>query len=236
MRFEPLVLKWAREKRFGSRFDILEANWADSWKEATPDLIKEWESGTTQPTFAQVKKLAEIYKRPLAVFLLDSPPDEKRNPPDLRTIGSTDNVSLSPDALLVIRKARRVQEIAANLYDELGESHAFKYSKHALTENASELAERMRDDLSVSIEEQLKAKKYEDFFEYLRAKIEDSGVLVLKSGSHDSFPIEDCRAFSFVDEQPYLILVNNKDWEGAKNFSLAHEFAHILLREAGIRR
>jgi Zn-dependent peptidase ImmA (M78 family) len=232
--FEPSILKWAREKRFGPQIDVVAAKLSDSSGGISLELIKDWEGGSAQPTLAQVKTLAEFYKRPLAVFFLDSPPEESSNPPDLRTIGSKDNKVLSPEALLVIRKARRIQEVSHDLYEELGEKPTFKYSKHTSTEDPVKLADKVRSDLSVSIDDQFKFKKYEDFFEYLRAKIEDTGVITLKSGLHDSFPEEDCRAFSFVDKQPFLILVNNKDTEGAKNFSLPHEFAHILLREAGI--
>src|SRR5208283_2102332 len=81
---------------------------------------------------------------------------------------------------------------------------------------------------------QMKFRRYSDFFEHLRMKIEGTGVITLKSGGHNSFPTEDARAFSFTDRQPYVILVNNKDTEGAKTFSLLHEFCHVLVREAGI--
>jgi len=232
--FEPPVLRWAREKRFGPKIEILKEQWADSWTEASPDLIAEWESGVGQPTFAQVRRLAEIYKRPLAVFFLDSPPDEKQNPPDLRTIRSQDNRILSPEGLLALRKARRVQWVAADLVRELGEKPKFKYQRHEIEEDPAELARCIRTDLSVSISDQFRLRKFEDFFQYLRGKIEATGAIVLKSGLQDSFPTADCRAFSFADQLPYLILVNNADSEGAKNFSLAHEFAHLLLGSAGI--
>jgi Zn-dependent peptidase ImmA (M78 family) len=234
-RFEPLVLKWARESRFGPTIETLTAQWIDSWGDLSPALIAAWESGVSQPTFPQVRKLAEIYKQPPAVFFLDSPPPEKRNPPDLRTVDSGDNKTLSPEALLVIRKARRIQEIAADLSNELGEKLFFKYRRFSLDDNnASDLGEQIRADLSISAAEQFEFRKFDEFFEYLRKRIESTGILTLKSGLQDSFPTADCRAFSFADQLPYLILVNNKDFEGAKNFSLAHELAHILLREPGI--
>lgn len=233
-KFEPVVLRWAREKRFGPKMEILLEHWVDSWKGVTPELIRGWENGSAEPTFVQVKKLAEIYKRPLAVFFLNSPPQEKENPPDLRTIGSKDHKTLSPEALLVIRKARRVQGISAELYEELGEQPFFKYPRFKLTDDPARLADKMRSDLSVSMNEQRGFRRYEDFLEYLRVKFEDAGTITLKSGLQDSFPTEDCRAFSFTDQQPYLILLNNKDTEGAKNFSLVHEFGHVLLRQAGI--
>jgi Zn-dependent peptidase ImmA (M78 family) len=233
-RFEPAVLKWAREGRFGPRVETLEAHWAASWTELSPSIIVEWEKGIGQPTFSQIRKLAEIYKRPLAVFFLTSPPEEINNPPDLRTIGSEDNDVLSPEALLVIRKARRIQEVAATLLEELGEKPHFKYPRHTVNENASELAKQIRTDLNISLKEQTAFRTFEDFFEYLRVKIEGSGVITLKTGLQDSFSTADCRALSFADQLPYVILVNNKDSEGAKNFSLVHEFAHLLLRQAGI--
>jgi Zn-dependent peptidase ImmA (M78 family) len=233
-RFEPRVLKWAREKRFGPKFETLVLQWAESWDQMTPDLVQQWEAGAGEPSFSQIKKLAEIYKRPLAVFFLDSPPDEPQSPPDLRTVGSQDNISLSPDILLVIRKARRTQEIAAELSRELGEAPTFKYGKHSIEGNPADLAEHIRVDLLISINDQFKFRKYEEFFEYLRSKIESAGAITLKSGLQDSFPVADCRAFSFADQLPYLILINNKDVEAAKNFSLAHELGHLLLREPGI--
>ena len=233
-RFEPSVLKWARETRFGPKIERLTDERVESWKEISSTLVIEWESGGSEPSFSQVKRLAEIYKRPLAVFFLESPPEEKRNPPDLRTIRSHDNKNLSPEALLIVRKTRRIQQVAAELYEDLGEKLSFKYRRFSLDENASDLGERIRTDLAISTKDQFGAGTFENFFENVRSKIEDTGVLTLKSGGHDSFPIADCRAFSFADELPYVILVNNKDYEGAKIFSLAHEFAHLLLRQPGI--
>lgn len=230
--FEPSVLRWARE-RAGIPIDHLAVKLAKFWKEITPDVVAGWENGGLQPRPVQVKKLAEIYKRPTAVFLLAYPPEESVLPPDRRTLGLKSK-QFSEEALLVVRKARRVQRLAAEFEEELESPHKFKYSKFKITENAASLAARIREDLLISIADQTRAKTYADFFAFLRQKIEAAGVITLRSGGHNSFPIEDARAFSFVDQQPYVILINNHDTEGAKNFSLLHEFAHILLREAGI--
>jgi Zn-dependent peptidase ImmA (M78 family) len=220
--------------RFGPRFSVLEAKWEKSWIEFSPALVAKWEEGVAQPTFAQVRKLAEIYRRPLAVFFLDSPPVERQTPPDLRTIRSQDNRLLSPDALLVMRQARRVQMLVADLYSELGDKPYFRFLPKSLNDDPIALGESIRNDLAVEVREQFGAHKFDEFFEYLRSRIESAGVITLKSGLHDSFPLEDCRAFSFADVLPFLILINNKDYEGAKNFSLAHELGHLLLRQPGV--
>jgi Zn-dependent peptidase ImmA (M78 family) len=232
--FEPEVLTWARQKAFGPRLATLAENIPASLTEISTALVAEWEKGTTRPNFSQVKHLAKLYRRPLAIFFLSTPPRERENPPDARTIGSRDNRNLSPEALLAIRKARRVQDLAASLAFDLGESPSFKYRAYTPQDDPAAIAEYIRKDLGITTEEQRRSRTYEDFFEALRSKFESAGVLTLKSGLHDSFPIADCRAFSFVDQLPFVILVNNKDYEGAKNFSLAHEFGHILLRQPAI--
>ncbi len=38
------------------------------------DLLRSWESGEERPTIPQVRRLGEIYKRPLAVFFLPEQP------------------------------------------------------------------------------------------------------------------------------------------------------------------
>ena len=231
--FEPAVLKWAREKR-GMPAPLVAAKLAESWKHITLDTLQNWESGSEEPTPSQVKKLAEIYRRPLAVFFLAHHPEENPLPPDRRTMWRGANKALSSDALLVIRRARRIQELADELDEALGAPRRFKYSKHTITENPAALAATVREDMGVSLDDQMNFRRYSDFFEYLRMKIEGTGVITLKSGGPNSFSKEDARAFSFTDRQPYVILVNNKDTEGAKTFSLLHEFCHVLVREAGI--
>jgi len=231
--FEPSVLKWAREKAEMS-IETLAAKLGTHLKNITPELIRNWEKGTDTLTPPQVKQLAEIYKRPIAVFLLASPPEENALPPDRRTIGSRGARPFSSETLLVIRKARRVQQLTEELEEELGTLKSFKYQKYEIDRDPVALAAKVRADLSVTITDQLRFRRYSDFFEHLRGKIEGTGVITLRSGGHNSFPREDARALSFTDTQPYVILINNKDTEGAKNFSLLHEYAHLLTREAGI--
>jgi Zn-dependent peptidase ImmA (M78 family) len=232
-RFEPSVLVWAREKR-GISIEIVASKLSESFKDISVNLVAAWEKGTDYPHPSHVKKLAEIYKRPTAVFLLPHPPEENPLPPDRRTFWKKTNEPFSPEALLVIRRARRIQELAAELEEELGQSKNFEYPRHDIDEDPALLATKMRKDLDISLTAQIKAKTYAEFFAYIRQRIEGTGVITLKSGGHNSFPSEEARAFSFTDKQPYVILVNNKDTEGAKNFSLLHEFAHILVRDAGI--
>lgn len=231
--FEPKVLTWARHKAFGPIFEAVSSKLTAS-SGITLEKIQSWEKGILSPNFEEVEKLSKLYKRPLAVFFLSEPPIEEDNPPDGRTVGSKDNEDISYKGLLAIRKARRIQLIADTLYEALGERPKFKYPKVSLLEDPIDLAKRIRSDLGISIDKQKRISKFEDFFEYIRNKFEDTGVISVKMSSEETFPKADFRAFSFTNTEPYLIVINNSDYEGAKNFSLAHEYAHVLLRKESL--
>jgi Zn-dependent peptidase ImmA (M78 family) len=232
--FEPSVLRWAREKRFGPRFEILEDRLNESSHDITSEQVRNWEKGDSVPNFSQLKKLSALYKRPLAVFFLPVPPKEKDSVPDLRTIGSRDHTELSPEFLIMLRKARAIQANASELRANLGYDRTFPFRRYLVSDNPITLAAHVRDVFDMNTSVQFKSKTPDEFLEYLRGLVESTGVLTLKSGQHDSFPTEDCRAFTLADTEPYLILINNKDAEIAKTFSLMHEFAHVLLRTSSI--
>jgi transcriptional regulator with XRE-family HTH domain len=61
------VLRWARES-------IGLVPVAAARKIGVPDgRVAEWEAGTAMPTIAQLRKAADVYKRPLGVFFLPEP-------------------------------------------------------------------------------------------------------------------------------------------------------------------
>lgn len=62
------VLKWAREQR-GLSLDV-----ASKRAGASADRLMAIEGNLGQPTLAQLRNLAEVYRRPLIVMLLDEPP------------------------------------------------------------------------------------------------------------------------------------------------------------------
>lgn len=233
--FEPSVLRWAREK-LGMEPAHVAEKLGKHFKGITPGLIASWEleHGAVEPTPAHIKKLAEIYKRPVAVFLLAYPPDENPPPPDRRTLGLRRREPFSAATLLMIRRARQTQQLARELIEDSETPLSFRYHKFPSATDPASLATRMRADLGISARDQFGFRTYGDFFQYLRERLESTGLLTLRSGGPQRFPLEDARALSFTDEQPYIILINNADTEGAKNFSLLHEFAHVLVREAGI--
>jgi len=233
---EPDILKWARISIGLSIDGVVEHFKKSSKKKFKVD--KEYllliESGKQQLSFNLVKELSIFYKRPLSAFFLKTPPHEEPLPRDFRTIFSDVNEQLTKNTMLMIRRVRRVQMVTKELYDDLGIEYKFEFKKFSIQDSPNLVAKAVREKLDFNFEEQKKIKTPNDFFNLLRQKIESTGVLVLKG----SFPLEDARAFSFVDKKPYVIVINNKDGNETgytpKIFSLMHEFCHILLRESSI--
>ena len=72
----------------------------------TQEEIEAWESGAEAPTYPQLEKLAyDIYKRPLAIFFLPTPPKESLPQSEFRTLPDADMRTLSRDTYLHIRRA-----------------------------------------------------------------------------------------------------------------------------------
>jgi Zn-dependent peptidase ImmA (M78 family) len=97
-----------------------------------------------------------------------------------------------------------------------------------------EVVKEIRKILDVPIDWYNKHPDYNSAFNFLKSRIEDVGVLVMKNGivinnTHRPLDIREFRAFLLFDELAPLIFINNKDSAGAKIFSLIHEFTHLLI-------
>ena len=94
----PAIIKWARERSGYSLQDI-----AKFFKKDT-ETISNWESGSSAPTYAQLEKLADKFKRPIALFFFPEVPQE----PDLvkrLALRSSEIEALSPNIRLLLRHA-----------------------------------------------------------------------------------------------------------------------------------
>ncbi|MDD2656862.1 MAG: ImmA/IrrE family metallo-endopeptidase [Patescibacteria group bacterium] len=236
IKIQPKILIWARQSmgmskgiviaHFNSSKSRQKYNIDDSFLKNLEDSQKEIEI-----SFTLLKEFAHLYRKPLSVFFIEKPVDDKFVPKDFRTLLSISNYSISPETMLVIRRTRRVQEFVLEASNELGYNIKFKFRKYTLKDDPKLLAKEIREKINFEFEHQKKLKYNKGLFDLLKDKIENLGVLVLRH----TFPIDDARAFSIVDMEPYIIVLNNKDGDSgsyhSKIFSLLHEFCHILLRE-----
>ena len=225
---EPQLLVWAREN---SGFSVEEAARKAS---VSAQRLSGWESGENSPTVKQLRKLAHIYNRPLAVFYLPQPPHEFQVPRDFRRLPGEVQEEKSPALLLAMRQAHERREIALELSDRLGEQQkefSLPASLHGNQEYVEDLASQVRTNLEVSVKAQQDSRDGYGSLRYWRAIIERAGILVFQF--RDVEPTE-ARGFSIAEEPFPVISLNMKDWANGRVFTLLHELCHILLHEGGL--
>ena len=181
-----------------------------------------WEKGDKRPTYKQLEDLAEnVYKRSLAILLLPHPPKEAPVQKDFRNLTNAENVNLSPELILALRKAKRYQlileEVAAS-----NEPPQFTKFKVSINEDAKMAALKFRKFLSLTLTEQ-KQWKPEDAFRNFKRKIEEIGIYVFQT----RLSIQEARAFCLTGQFPIIVL-NTDDALNGRTFSLFHEVCHLL--------
>jgi ribosome-binding protein aMBF1 (putative translation factor) len=168
----------------------------------TGTRLEEWESGKVEPTINQLGKLADAYKRPLAVFFLPSPPEEASAPPDFRRFEVSKPPPLSPELRLAIRRARLKRQTALELAEELGERPTRFEVWAQLTDSPEQVATQLRSKLGFESNETVTDAREQ--FNRRRTALEQNGVLVFQA---EKVSLEEMRGFSITDRPLTYLLV-----------------------------
>ena len=222
IQIKPEVIKWAIRTSGWEEFELI------SKLKISESTYQNWLKGDI--TVKQLENLANKLKRPLAIFFLPEAPKEKPKPKDYRMLPDKKG-KFDKKTILAIRKARYlqgiIQELSINIEDDLKP----KITKHKLTDNPQEIANKYREILSFTEQKQIKELKDSyKVYNYLREILEDKNIYSFQI----SMPIEDARGFALSDKDPRIIVANSGDEIEARIFTLVHEFGHILLGETAI--
>lgn len=214
----PSVLDWAISESGYSHKEIADAIGVSI------ETFEQWKSGDPKPTLTQARKLATKLHRPLASFLLPSPPHSRPLAVEFRKpLGQ--QRKLRPIERQHLRRAARLQEILSWVATELGMS-VLQTPSESLNESPVSVAKRTRDLLHVSATSQMAWPSSSMAFDYWRAALESSGHIVfLFSLGKDS-----CRGFSIWDDYAPVVAINTAWNEEARIFTLFHEFGHLITR------
>ena len=221
----PELLGWARE--------TLGLSVEDAAKKAgvTGERITAWEEGGERPTIAQLRKLAEVYKRPLAVFYLPEPPKAFRALSDFRRLPQPKAGKWSPALNLAIRRAHFQRDVALELMRLLDEPEPEPPRVEANVADIDRFAAEARQRLGVDIDVQVGWRdQYQALNGWLRA-VEDAGALVLHA---QRVELDEMRGFSISGPRLPVVVLNGADFPRGRLFTALHEFAHILLNSAGV--
>ena len=216
------VLRWARES-IGVALEKAAKKAA-----VAIDIYKKWEAGEDVPSIPRLRKLANLFKRPLPIFFLPYIPQSPPLPKDFRKPATILKQPLSEASLMAIRKARWYQSAARELMTDLGLpilSTSFPGLKSMPLEKIRENLQAPGIDMQKSWENNWTAlKKW-------RSYLEDRGVFVFQF----PIPVEEARGFSLVrEDHPPVIAISSQDSPHGRIFTLFHEYCHILLEESGL--
>lgn len=221
----PTVLTWARESA-GLPIELAAKKAA-----ATSARLAAWESGEQRPTFAQLRKLSEIYKRPLAIFYLKEPPLGFQPMHDFRRAADRTMLPNSPELTMEIRKAHDRREWALELLEEIEEQPPQIDTAITLDQDPEAAAEAVRAFLGVSLERQGAWRADYEALKQWRLLIENAGILTFQAPDVE---VNEARGFS-ISERPLPVAVANiKDAPRGRIFTFVHEITHVLLRDGGI--
>lgn len=223
---KPSLLEWARATAGLSIEQVA------TKAKLRASVIASWERGDESPSLSQVRKLGEIYRRPLAVFFLPEPPQGFSAQREFRRLPEILPGNESPELLLALRWAVFRREAAMELHHLFRDTLA-EVAIPIRPTNDPELAGTMiRESLLVTWKTQLSWPNAYAALSSWRSAMERLGVLVFQASK---VPLDQMRGVCIPDQPLPVILLNSKDAPHGRIFSLLHEFAHILLHAGGYR-
>lgn len=221
----PSLIRWTRST---AGLDVAAA--AKKLK-MTASAVEAWESGEKRPSLAQLRKMAVLYKRPLAVFYLPEPPQAFTPLRDFRTVDGRGRTLETPRLALETRRAYQRREAALDLAQVIGEEPAkFKLSA-SVTDDPLVLARSLRALLGVTLDGQFAWADQYVALNAWKGAAEQAGVLVFQT---ENLPISEARGFSVALFPLPVVVLNSKESPKGRIFTLMHELAHIALRASGV--
>ncbi|RII00241.1 ImmA/IrrE family metallo-endopeptidase [candidate division NPL-UPA2 bacterium Unc8] len=184
----------------------------------TIDKINETEKGLALFTLTQIKKLADIYHRPLAAFFTDTLPKM----PILADYRINREKRLAPEVYTAQRRAHYLTNKLVELMDKRSQIPNFPE-----TLEPDKLADEFRKYLKPGL---LKSIKPEELLAHYKQVLEEK---LLISIIELPLKADDVRGFS-ISSNISCIVLNEGDKPQIKLFSLFHEVYHLIKRTSGI--
>ncbi|VVH61083.1 hypothetical protein BSPWISOX_2744 [uncultured Gammaproteobacteria bacterium] len=221
----PTILTWARKQSGFSLNDIA------THFNKKPQFIQDWENGISSPSFPQLEKLANKYKRPTALFFFPKPPEEMPISQSFRTLPEQESAYIKPHLRHIIRKAKVMQINLSELNNGVNPANNKLLQLINIgNKTIDEVAGELREFIDIDLTKQQSFEKPEVAFKAWRNALEKYGVFVFK----DAFKDEGFSGFCLYDEIFPVIYINNSLPHSRQVFTLFHELAHLLFGIDGI--
>ena len=226
------VLRWARE-RVGLTEETLAKRLG-----VKPERVHDWER-TGHLRFAQAEKLAKATYTPFGLLYLQAPPEDRLPIPDFRTVGNAPPGRPSPNLLDVLDDAMQRQDWFREYLLADREEPLECVGSLSIQTPVQEAATRVRQVVRFDAALRAEARTWEEALTAQIGQIEESGVLIMRSGivrsnTHRPLSVDEFRGFALADSYAPLIFLNGRDALAAQMFTLAHELVHIWLGASGV--
>ncbi len=220
----PNILKWARESA------RMTEEIAAAKVPTTVDKLKEWESGTSQPTIKQAQTLAKTYKRPFALFFL---PEIPRDFQPLQDFRSNDSKALGTGSIFIIREIQQKQAWISNANEENNESKIPFVGRFSVNDNPITVAKDILNTLGINPSSYTNDNPIKEWID----KAETKGIFISRTSFiHSRLKLDSNELQGFAIADPYapFVFINSDDWNAPQLFTLVHELAHIWIAATGI--
>lgn len=218
----PDMLIWAR----GATGTTL----AEAQSKFGEEKIAAWETGEASPTYAELKKIGDYYRKPIAVFFFPEPPEYKSIPASCRTLPGDSAHVFNRQITKIVDWTRAMQLNLYELYDQNNPANqclagiSFDFSD--ITVTAAQLRESMGADLVA----QKNLKTRSDAFEFWREHFHKLGIYVFKQAFKD----DSVSGLCIYDSKFPVICVNNSTAHARQVFTLFHEIYHLIHQTSGV--
>ena len=199
--------------------------------------LGDWMDGSGQPTLHDLEKFAAFTHTSLGTLIMPDPPDETLPIADMRTRESTVIERPSGNLLDTIDRYQQFQDWYHDYALEQGADKLPFLGSVNVQDSPRAVARRVRSLLHL---DRVSATGTQQWCHDIVAALEDVGVLVMRSGvvganNTRRLSTREFRGFSLYDDIAPLIFVNVADEPySAQNFTLMHEFAHLLLGHSAL--
>ena len=193
--------------------------------------LGDWMEGSDQPTLRELEKFASFTHVSLGALIMPEPPDETLPIADMRTRDSKVIERPSGNLLDTIDRYQQFQDWYHDYAREQGAQKLPFLGSVSTQDNPHMVAHRVRELLLL---DRVNATSPDQWRRDIVKALEDVGVLVMMSGivgnnTHRPLSTDEFRGFCLYDVLAPLIFVNLAgESYGAQNFTLVHEFAHLL--------
>lgn len=215
------IIRWAR-----LNYNMTEDAAAKAIGTSADEYVK-WENGESFPTYAKLKLISDVFRKPSAIFFFPTPPSLPDMRGDLRTLSNAIVDTFSKNIIVQFEKAKAYQ---LNLYELYGKRETLLSKIDASSLSIKGLCDYFRAAFMFPLDAQKQRKSDKVVFEIFREKFYEQGIYVFKDSFKDNSVSGLC-----IDDSCYpVIIINNSMSFARQNFTLFHELYHLLLKTNGV--